>query len=399
MSNSDKRLCESNEKLEKAVNYIIGEGKKQDIKKFLKLCEEAAEAGNIEAQFILGKAYLDGCYWLSQFFRTPIKDEAWIEINEPEKGVKWLEKAGENGDERAIYALGLVYYWRKLGEPNYKKALEYFYKIADKDKLAQFNIGLMHEDGNGVELSIEEAKMWYEKSANKGCKEALFNLASIYYFGKDTGKVNIEESINWYKKAIECGYGEGASAIGIIYEEGYHVEKNLAKAMEYYRLADELGDSNGALRLGDLYFNGGYVKKNYSEAMKLYEKSARLGNPLAFYNIGNMFKEGLGVEVDYATAVEFFRKAGKLGYIKALVSIGSMYEEGIGFEQDYEKARMFYERAGEFNCGEGFKKLGNLYEKGLGVERNHLKAFECYKKANELGVDMTGSLVYELYNK
>jgi len=41
----------------------------------------------------------------------------------------------------------------------------------------------MYEEGIGVEKNIEEAKVWYEKSATKGNSLALQNLARLYMHG------------------------------------------------------------------------------------------------------------------------------------------------------------------------------------------------------------------------
>ena len=63
------------------------------------------------------------------------------------------------------------------------------------DVVAQHNLGVMYENGEGVRQDYVKAVDWYAKAANKGLSIAQFNLGAMYYNGK-----GVPQS---YAKAIE----------------------------------------------------------------------------------------------------------------------------------------------------------------------------------------------------
>ena len=69
-------------------------------------------------------------------------------------------------------------------QKKYQKAFKLFKKLAEQgDSQAQYNLGAMYENGEGIEENIEQAKYWYKKSADQGnedAKEALKELEQEY---------------------------------------------------------------------------------------------------------------------------------------------------------------------------------------------------------------------------
>ena len=52
----------------------------------------------------------------------------------------------------------------------YRKAAE------QGDASAQYNLGVMYENGHGVEQDDEQAVFWYRKAAEQGYADAQYNL-------------------------------------------------------------------------------------------------------------------------------------------------------------------------------------------------------------------------------
>ena len=73
----------------------------------------------------------------------------------------------------AQFNLGLMYRDGQGVEQDYKKALEYFEVIANQEHdlsaktIAQFNLGLMYRDGLGVEQNYKKALEYFEVTANQ----------------------------------------------------------------------------------------------------------------------------------------------------------------------------------------------------------------------------------------
>src|SRR5712691_6545710 len=61
---------------------------------------------------------------------------------------------------------------------------------------AQFALGLVYEQGNGVNRSEDEAMRWYRLAAGSGHTGAQNNLAYLYETGSD-GLRSMAEAVKW----------------------------------------------------------------------------------------------------------------------------------------------------------------------------------------------------------
>jgi TPR repeat protein len=139
--------------------------------KFQKLLKKA-EAGDTQTQYEVAMMLLKG--------RGVDKDEA--------QAAKWLSKAAEQGDEKAITRLGIVNYKGEIGRPDYAKAFDLFSKVKSESVLAQYYLGEMYAEGKGVKRDYQEAIAWYQKAADGG-------------FNRAHGKIiNLEEEIEIQKR-------------------------------------------------------------------------------------------------------------------------------------------------------------------------------------------------------
>ncbi len=101
------------------------------------------------------------------------------------KDLKSLKALAEKGDAEAQYSLGDMYYDGEGVEQNFKEAAKWTRKAADQGHAtAQFNLGMMYERSQGVEKDDKEAVKWYLKSAEQGDAIAQMALGRMYYLGK-----------------------------------------------------------------------------------------------------------------------------------------------------------------------------------------------------------------------
>ena len=81
---------------------------------------------------------------------------------------EWILLA-ENGDEKAQYFLGLIYYKGKGVPQDYKTALKWFNLSAEQgNALAQYNLGRLYYLGNGVKENMVYAHMWVNLASLNG---------------------------------------------------------------------------------------------------------------------------------------------------------------------------------------------------------------------------------------
>jgi TPR repeat protein len=70
---------------------------------------------------------------------------------------------------------------------------------------AQYNLGLMYDQGKGVPQDYAEAVKWYRRAAEQGDANAQYNLGQMYREGRGVPQ-NDAEAVKWFRKAAEQGY-------------------------------------------------------------------------------------------------------------------------------------------------------------------------------------------------
>ena len=145
---------------------------------------------------------------------------------------------------------------------------------------AQFNLGIMYDNGDGVSQDYAEAVKWYQLAAEQGDAYAQGNLGIMYYKGKGVEQ-DYAEAAKWYRKAAEQGYAQAQGNLGNMYDNGQGVPQDYAEALRLYRLAAEQGYAIAQYNLGVMYFNGeGSLRKDNSLAYMWFHLLLINGNEL-----------------------------------------------------------------------------------------------------------------------
>jgi TPR repeat protein len=84
-----------------------------------------------------------------------------------------------------------------------------------------------------------------EHLAKEGNSEAQINLGAYYV---NTAK-DYEKGLYWTQKSIEQGNPKGEIMLGIMYENGYGVEKDISQAMYWYEKAAAKGNADAKKNL------------------------------------------------------------------------------------------------------------------------------------------------------
>jgi hypothetical protein len=72
---------------------------------------------------------------------------------------------------------------------------------------AQYNLGTMYDNGDGVEVNLQEAAEWFRKSADQGYGEAQRCVGVYYLYGRHY-PVDIKEALKWFQKSADQGNAE-----------------------------------------------------------------------------------------------------------------------------------------------------------------------------------------------
>mgnify|MGYP006418544791 CR=1 FL=1 len=126
---------------------------------------------------------------------------------------------------------------------DYKTAFNEWKPLAMQgDEVAQYNLALMHANGEGVLKDYKEAVKWYRKAAEQGYSKAQFNLAFLYDDGKGVLKDD-KEAVKWYRKAAKQGYADAQHNLALMYVNGEGTLKDLSKAKYWIKKAYENPDA------------------------------------------------------------------------------------------------------------------------------------------------------------
>ena len=85
--------------------------------------------------------------------------------------------------------------------------------------IAQYNLGVMHDKGQGVPQDDAEAMKWYRLAANQGHARAQHTIGKIYDEGRGV-KQNFAEAIKWYRLAADQGDAEAQFNLGAMIAYG-----------------------------------------------------------------------------------------------------------------------------------------------------------------------------------
>ena len=85
---------------------------------------------------------------------------------------------------------------------------------------AQYNLGVMYANGQGVRQDYTQAVQWYRKAAEQGLAEAQYNLGVMYAKGEGV-RQNYKIAKGWFGKACDNGLQQGCKAYRVLNQAGY----------------------------------------------------------------------------------------------------------------------------------------------------------------------------------
>jgi TPR repeat protein len=116
----------------------------------------------------------------------PLEDaDAAFESRDYPTTLQMLHPLADQGDATAQYILGRMYLDGNGVSQNYAEAVKWFRLSADRgDADAQNSIGTMYEHGLGLPQNYAEAVKWYRKAADQRDATAQYNLGALYGLGR-----------------------------------------------------------------------------------------------------------------------------------------------------------------------------------------------------------------------
>lgn len=323
--------------------------------------------------------------------------------------VKYLELAADAGDAAAQTEMGASIMNGLYGLPmDVDKALYYTRKAANQgNNGAIYNLGIFYLNGMGVEKDADKARSYFEQAAMQG-----FAVAQFYYgTSLSADSATIDQAYFWIQKAADQGYIPAFVAVA---EHALTEQADYAKALKYAQMAADGGNVRGMELLGGMYYLGYGVDKDLDQTRYWAQQAADRESDVGYTLLGRLYYD----EESYIFAKIYLEKGAILGNNQARLLLADMYHEGKGVEKDTEKARVLLQDAIADGCDDAKLKLSiynladnhndldavahdeqtaegndpvalfilsNRYKEGMGVEKDLNKSFALCKKAADMG--------------
>ncbi len=249
------------------------------------------------------------------------------------------DEADQLVEAMAAYNEGVAAY----NKGDYQRAIEKFQPLAEQGHaIAQYNFGLMYDDGQAVPQDYVQAYKWYTLSAARS-------------------KGDLRKKAVRYRNAIEK-------------------KMSPAQVAEAQKLAREWipeGDrAASSYKEGDQAYESG----DYKKAIEIWKPLAHRGYPPAQNDMGYMYSDGKGVPENRTKAIMWWRKAAEQGHINAQFNTGLYLS--LDDDTNVESKKWFEMAAEQGDCRSqfflaGIYKRGEKYNKG--VPQNYVLAHKWYQ--------------------
>ncbi len=267
--------------------YHVGEGVEQDTKEALVWLLKASEQGSAIAKKYIDEKMKDAGVKKDKVEASTVKNEAAEQENT--KALKSDFITGIIDQKTLSQKAKQLYYEKKYAEAF--SAYEALKEAGDADALPW--LGYLYDNGYGVKKDSQKAQAYYLEAAEKGdvwgqrmagnnlvegkvCPQdvpkgiellkksaekdkkgaAQLDLGIIYhnFKGIPNVKTDYEQALFWYKKRLELTPDSGPTLynIGLLYESGLGVEKDINVAQDYFTKSLANGGSLAAAKLKKL---------------------------------------------------------------------------------------------------------------------------------------------------
>ncbi|MBK4733665.1 SEL1-like repeat protein [Noviherbaspirillum pedocola] len=152
-----------------------------------------------------------------------------------------LREQAEHGDAQAQFDLGREFIQGNAVHQDMAQAFEWISKAAQQGHAeAQASLGLMYYLGSGVEDDNEQAFKWLSKAAEQGNSRAQAHVGYMYLNGEHVQK-NPQQAFEWFSKAAQQGDILAHRSLSDMYREGIYVKKDIEMAAQHLLRVDGWG--------------------------------------------------------------------------------------------------------------------------------------------------------------
>ncbi|WP_204115940.1 tetratricopeptide repeat protein [Shimia biformata] len=301
-----------------AFLYHGGQEVLQDFTAAATWATRAGEAGDPRAQNLLGQYYHTG-------LGVP---------RDSDQALRWLGMAAESGDPQFLFDYGAAL---EQSADRTAEAATVYARAAEAGHVdAAVSLGVLYQEGRGVETDYARALALYEGAAARGHARALNNLGLLYVRGHGVAQ-DYQKAASLFAAAAEQGLDQALTNLGVMYENGFGVELDEARAAALYREAKRGAEGPG------LRYDPRLMPPPEDPALQqALLRAAEAGDPVAAFQSGWLLTGTPGAStVDLSRAARLFHAAARAGHGPSMINLALLYFDGRGVPQDYVLGQMW----------------------------------------------------------
>lgn len=170
-----------------------------------------------------------------------------------EQARRYFEAAAEQGNADALYGLGKLYLKKEYSLFDPIRAVEYLEQSAEKDHaFAKYQLGKLLCEGEICDKDIARGLKLLEELAEKGVSIAAYLAGKVYLREKDWQ--DIKKAISHFKAAAEDGNSYAEYQLGKIYYFGTGVRPDVEKGLDYLKASAAHGNAYDAELLRSIQY-------------------------------------------------------------------------------------------------------------------------------------------------
>jgi hypothetical protein len=185
------------------------------------------------------------------------------------------------------------------------------------DENALFDLALIYFNGKEIPKDNKEAFKWWIRSSEQKITKARYEPERVYS----------SKELFWIKEAAEEWHYDALLTLALMYYNGEGFQQDYEEAfglIEY--LAEDRGGLEAQFVLGVMYYNGHGISRDYEKAFKWYVKAAEQDCAEAQFILSIMLYMGQGIRRDYEEAAKWLTKAAEQELAQAQIILRIMYE-------------------------------------------------------------------------
>ena len=226
--------------------------------------------------------------------------------------------AGKPADDNAPLASAQ----KLLAEGRFEQAYAGFSRHAARNGLAQFTLGLFHQQGWARPVDAAGACQWFEKAAHRKVPAAQHLLGDCLLHGT-AGRADAGAALAWYLKAGDSGHLISLCNAAELLIRGDRVAQDVERGLALCTRAAQADLPLAMFMLAGFHDAG--PQPDLRAARHWYRQAAERRSPQAQHRLGVMLAQGEGGEPDLNAALFWLETAASDWHAPAYLPTSLLY--------------------------------------------------------------------------